>query len=218
VSIARDHRLAAEVAARIGSCPSADELSSAREGDLMEHLASCKACSEALAMLDGSESADAEALEELPPDVEQRSERLIRAATSDGTSRRGWGVLSAVAAIALVAVGVWLLRDTEVTQPVYRDSQYGIVRTLLAEGRALPREDFLLRWSAVDGVSHYDLEVATEALEPIVRAEGLTEPEYVVSPAELVELPSGARLIWQVDAVYPGGRTIRSTTFVTPLE
>ena len=223
---ARDDRLAADVAARIGSCPAADELRGYHEGDLRqgdrsriaEHLTSCKACSEALTFLGGTVVPDDEHVEEIPPDVERRSEELIRAATGSGRSRRGWGVLSAAAAVALMAIGVWLLRDAGVTEPVYRDSQGGIVRSLLAEGQALPRESFLLRWSAVDGVSHYDLEVATETLDPIVRAEGLTDPQYVVDPAELVELSSGARLIWQVDAVLPGGRTIRSTTFVTPLE
>jgi hypothetical protein len=45
-------------------------------------------------------------------------------------------------------------------------------------------------------------------------ADDLTVAEVLVDPQRLTRLPPGARLFWQVDAIFPGGRS-SSPTFVT---
>lgn len=230
----REDRLAGEVTSRIDGCPEADELQRFADGELSgevrrrveSHLDSCSACTEATAWLRGGGAAeDGDLAAELPAEVDARNERLVGAITGNAplrrrTSIRRWSGLAAAAVLATVAVGVWQLRDspTPRREPVYRAADNGTVRSQVPRDRPLPRSDFVLRWSIDGGVSHYDLLVSTDALDPIAEVKGLTEPEHRLDPRLLDGLEPGAKLIWQVEAVRPGGVRVRSDTFVTAVE
>jgi hypothetical protein len=229
----REDRLAGEVTSRIDGCPEADELQRFADDELNgevrrrigSHLESCSACTEAAAWLRGGGAAeDGDLAAELPAEVEARNERLVGAITGDAplrgrTSVRRWTGLAAAAALAIVAVGVWQLRDSPgPREPVYRAADNGTVRSHVPRDRPLPRSDFVLRWSIDGEVSHYDLLVSTDALDPIAEVQGLTESEHRLDPRLLDGLEPGAKLIWQIEAVRPGGVRVRSDTFVTAVD
>jgi hypothetical protein len=56
--------------------------------------------------------------------------------------------------------------------------------------------------------------VTTEHLDLLAAVTDLSEPELVVDPASLAGVPSGTRILWQVEALLPGGERVVSPTFV----
>jgi hypothetical protein len=123
----------------------------------------------------------------------------------------------ALAASLLVAVGIY--REAVVpSQPTYRASQEATVRSLLAAGQALPREAAVLRWTPVAGATSYDVSVSTEDLRQVASAHGQTATAYQLPKEALASLPQGAKLLWQVDAVFPDGHHVTSPTFTTALQ
>ena len=229
----REDLLAGEVGARIEGCPDADRLRRFAKGELPDeerqeitrHVEGCDACTEAVAWLrGGAASEEGDLAHELPPEVEGRTERVLGALSGRAPLRskspvRAWGWLAAAAVLALVAVGLWQFGDPRTPEePVLRAADNGTIRSLVPADTPLPRDAVLLRWSASGEVSHYDLQVSTDALDPIAEVKGLTEPEYLVDVTLLENLESGAKLIWQVETVRPGGVRVRSDTFVTVVE
>lgn len=123
---------------------------------------------------------------------------------------RNWG-LAAAAALVMGVVGLQFFQKP----PEYRGDQAG-VHSVLAEGKALPRERFLLKWSVPAPVgATYGVQVSTEDLRVVASAEGLKAPEYQVPASALAGLPPGAKLFWKVDADLPSGSRLTSPTFVT---
>ncbi|HEX3556959.1 MAG TPA: hypothetical protein VIA62_27355 [Thermoanaerobaculia bacterium] len=124
---------------------------------------------------------------------------------------------AALAAGLLVAVGVY--RQAIVpSQPIYRETQQTQVRSLLPAGQALPRQAAVLRWTPLAGAASYDVSVSTEDLRQVATAQGQTAAQYRLPPAALAGLPAGARLLWQVDALFPDGHHVTSPTFTTLLQ
>lgn len=123
---------------------------------------------------------------------------------------RNWG-LAAAAALALSVVGVqWFQKP-----PEYRGQQ-AAVHSQVAEGKSLPRERFLLKWSVpTPAGATYGVQVSTEDLRVVASAEGLKVTEYQVPAKALSGLPAGAKLFWKVDADLPSGSHLTSPTFVT---
>lgn len=187
-------------------CPEADRIWSAVRGELapretrevVDHTASCPACAEAwrLAVEIGREAAEG---------------TLAKPAATT----RGWDWRwAAAAAIALVAAGVLLWqRGREPSGAVFRQAGAGDIRSLVPEGRPLPRESFVLRWTGAPEGSTYDVAVLTQELQAVVEADGLEEPELRVPEQDLRDVPSGAELYWYVDAELPGGAHVTSRTF-----
>lgn len=176
--------------------------------DVVEHTARCPSCAEdwrlALALWQQETAAAAPA----PLRVSPRVRRL-----------RTWG-LAAAAALALAVVGVqWLWQPTSPTSPVYRDGEQKAIQSQVADGRALPRDRFVLRWTApVPAGATYGIEVSTEDLQEVASAEGLREPRYQVPAAALKDFPAGSRLLWKVEADLPKGGHVSSQTFVTEVQ
>ena len=57
--------------------------------------------------------------------------------------------------------------------------------------------------------------MTTEDLQVLATAADLTASEFEVEPAVLARLPSGARVLWQVDVSLPNGERLTSSTFIT---
>jgi hypothetical protein len=204
---------ASDVAPDPASCPTPETLWSAVRGELpaeqmrevVDHVAACAACAE-----DWRLAAELVRQEE-------------KAATVPGKVIPGrfgrWRPLAAAAALAaglLIAVGVY--RTQPVQEPTYREVQHAGIRSLLPEGQALPRQAAVLRWSPLAGAVSYEVQVSTEDLRTVATAKGQTATEYRVPESALAGLPSGARLLWQVDAVRPDGTHENSQTFITPVK
>jgi len=127
-------------------------------------------------------------------------------------SRRMWP-LAAAAAVLLAAGGSWLvMRDR--AADVVREQPGVTITSLLGRDPTLAREMFRLRWTPAPAGSRYDVRVTTEDLRVIATASDLNAAEFMLEPDRLAALAPGARVLWQVDAVLPGGARVSSPTFV----
>jgi hypothetical protein len=125
--------------------------------------------------------------------------------------RRQWIAMAAV--LGLAVLGLSLFQWTRPAQPVFRQADETSVRSLLAEGKELPREHCLLRWSGAEPGVRYDVLVTTEELVEISRADDLTASEYLVPEEAFAGLPDGAGFLWRVGLTYPDGSHRDSETF-----
>jgi hypothetical protein len=199
-------------------CLPADTILTAVRGELhphelrqaLDHLASCASCSEDWRLAADIERQSSESATSASP----RSAKVIQGRFG------GWRPLMAAAALAaglLIAVGVYRTGGLNPQPPTYREAGDAAVHSLLAEGQALPRQGAVLRWSAVLGAASYDVRISTDDLRPVQTAEGLAATEYRIPDASLASLPAGAKLLWQVEAVFPDGTSRSSATFTNPL-
>ena len=177
------------------------ELRGAEAQEIIEHTAVCAACAE-----DWRLAVALQKPESATNNVVDATERF-----SAARRLRNWS-LAAAAALAIGVVGVQWMQQ----QPIYRDGDQVTIQSLVEEGQALPREQFLLRWSALETQgATYDVEVSTEDLRVIASADDLTQPQFQVPADALAGLPPGTRLLWKVDADLPDGGSVSSPTFVT---
>jgi hypothetical protein len=207
-------------AAPVGACPEPERLWAAVRGELppaemrevLDHVAACPACAEdwRLAAELAGRDAGVRPVADLADFAARRRTRPL------------WTALAAAAAVSFLAVGLYFqqARDAGLRPPAeYRGGEGVAVRALDAQ-KALSRGAARLRWQLDPPApgARYDVRVTTEELAPIAEASGLAEPELVVPAESLAALPSGARLLWRVEAVLPGGERVASKTFTVRLE
>jgi hypothetical protein len=195
----------AEDAAPGPDCPDPVRLWDATRGDLppadaqavILHTVECPSCAEAWRLA-----------RELRADVDPRRD----------VARTQWlgGALPLAAALVavLLAGGVVLREDRGTVASRYRDQDRPGLHAQTDEGRPLPRASFVLRWSSFGEGARYDLRVATSELAVVYRARGLVATNHHVPADALAGLPSGTRLLWQIEASAPDGTRTTSPTFV----
>jgi hypothetical protein len=169
---------------------------------LLDHAASCAACTVAWRM--AREQARADGVS------------LALESKAANAARWRWLRYGAAAAVVVLAVGLvvqrWPQRD--VTAPAFRATSVHAIRSSLPDGGALPRAAFRLRWSPGPPGTRYAIRVTDDKLSPIAEAAGLDAPEFQVSEAALGRLAPGASVLWQVQAVFPDGTRVSSDTFL----
>jgi len=202
-------RSAASRARPTRECPAPDrfwaalrrELPSSQVRDLVDHTVTCPSCAQAWRLA-------REVAEGLGPATERQRER----------TRWTWGALAAVATL-LIAVAIPLFRMAlGPGTPAYRDTEDAAVRSLLDEAVPLPPDRCVLRWTRGPSGCRYDIQVTTEALVPVARAEALASPEFKVQASALIGLPPGTRLLWRVETILEDGTRVSSVTFLTTLQ
>jgi hypothetical protein len=177
------------------------ELPAAERRALVERMATDRALAEAWRMANELWRASQET-------AEAKAERRAPAWT--------WSMewLAAAAVLMVVVTGAVVLWRGEPGGNVLRDQTPAAVESLVAPDAVLPRDAFRLRWTPGPAGSRYEVRVTTEELRLLATAADLTAPELVVTPAQLVDVASGARVLWQVDLVLPDGARVASQTFV----
>jgi hypothetical protein len=139
------------------------------------------------------------------------------AATGPAPAARVWmrpALAAAAVVFAAAAVGVWLQLSRPIGDSTFRDPGGYAIESLVPNEAALPRDAFRLRWTPGPDDSRYHVRVTTEDLRVLATVPDVAEPELVVTPDLLAGVAPGARVLWQVDATLPGGRTVSSQTFV----
>ena len=123
--------------------------------------------------------------------------------------------LAAAAALVLITTIVTIqYRRSGPAGDEFRVAPGATVQSLVPDDASLPRDEFRLRWTPGPENARFRVRVTTEDLRILVSAGELMEPELVVSPAALADVPSGARILWQVEMALPAGPTITSSTFI----
>jgi hypothetical protein len=130
-------------------------------------------------------------------------------------SRPAWGAV-ATAALVLIVVGVSLQPGNDT--PTVRGGDTLAVVSRLPEEAPLPRADLVLRWSEGPAGTRWALQLSSEDLSLVHRADSLATSEYRVPAEVLAALPAGTKLLWQVEARLPDGRVQRSATFVNRIQ
>jgi hypothetical protein len=131
-------------------------------------------------------------------------------------SRPVWGAL-ATAALVLVVVGVSLRQGPD-DLPRMRGGETVAIASGVPEDAPLPREHCVLRWSGGPEGTRYSLQLSSDDLSVVHREESLARNEYPVPAEVLAKLPSGTKLLWQVEARLPDGQVRRSATFMNRIQ
>ncbi len=193
-----------------GDCPDSErilkvvlgELSSRQNRAFAEHAAECPACTL------GWRIAREYALE---------AGLLAPVSAGRRLAFRLWLPLGAAAAAALVGVAFLATRiQQEAPVPtLLRAAPEETIEALQGDGEMLPREEFILRWSAMSEGSRYSVRVTDARLSHLAASSPQKETEFLVPAAALASLESGAIVLWQVEATLPDGRRVVSGSFAT---
>jgi len=190
-------------------CPAPEDLWALTRGELPEqsarriilHSSRCAQCGSALRM----------ALE-----LGERLDPVVAAPNVTPLRRRlavGMGVALAIAA-TIVAV------------PHLRQSETGIherggttdgVRSLVP-GTPRPRSGLVLEWTAYPGAVRYQVTLASADLRVLFQKAGVSGTRVDVPETAVASVPRGARLVWEVEAILPDVRAIKSAAFDLILE
>jgi hypothetical protein len=220
----REHRLAAEIAARASGCPGADDLQRFHEGSLTgtdrdavaAHVEGCHPCSEALEFLEWEQAEATQPEADVPRDVERRVDALIDGASGPPRASRArflWsGALRIAAGVALVgALSVlgyqWLDRRAV-------DEDLGELRgdTPLELVHPVARIDTppdAMRWVAHPQALTYRIILLDENLEEVwVRKTEDSTPALAPDAEAIAALAPGGRYTWQVEALDAVGAVI----------
>jgi hypothetical protein len=130
---------------------------------------------------------------------------------------QGWPRWLALAAMLLLTVGVgwWFTRSSP--EPVYRGSAQPAIVSVLPADAVLARARPVLQWRGIEG-ARYRVKVLTPQLELIDESPELSASEYRVEKTVLERVPSGGRLLWQVEGRLRDGTVVVSPTFTARLE
>ncbi|NOK23391.1 hypothetical protein [Corallococcus carmarthensis] len=131
--------------------------------------------------------------------------------------RPAWAAMAAMLVVLVGTVVVVRQQQSRVDPDRIRGGAAEAIASQVPEATALPREQFVLRWSGVPQAVSWSVQVSSEDLKLFHRAERLESREYTVPADVLAELPSGARILWQVEARLPDGSVQRGSTFVNRL-
>jgi len=125
----------------------------------------------------------------------------------------------ALAAVLLVGISLPLLFHKTSHQPLLRGSYSDEILNLLGETRALPRENFVLRWrDTSDHAVSCDLLLMGQDLQEVFSAEKLQSGKFRVDPEELMDLDGGETILWQLKCHRRNGEIQASKTWSIAIE
>lgn len=167
----------------------------------LAHVGSCSRCRTELALF--REIAREESTEEETLAAAWIAGELRRRNNVVAFRPRSWRVLSAIAAVLVLAIGAafWLQSreprfDSGLDGPnVYRSARM----ELLAPAGDLAQPPNELRWTAVPNASRYRVRIS-EVDATVVWSAEATEPHAALPPAVMARFAPGKSLLWDVQA------------------
>jgi len=198
-------------------CPAAAQLWAGVTGELapeevrkvVDHTARCADCSIAwrVALEVNRETSEAPVAALLP-----FHSRPARSLLLPG----GLTLLAAGIAGALFFQGPWTHPNRNDSLELERGAKRPLdSRTALG---VQPRDAVVLRWSPYPGAERYSVTVMSPSLEVLFRGFGVSTAELRIPPEALSAQPSGGRVLWSVQAILPGGRTVDSDVFTVDFQ
>ncbi|RKG92670.1 hypothetical protein [Corallococcus terminator] len=163
------------------------------------------------------EMSRAAAKADAPAKVLSLTDRKAAQGKRSWSGRPAWAAMAAMWVVLVGGVLVWRQQQREDPERI-RGGEAEAITSGVPEATALARDRFVLRWSGVPQATHWSVQVSSEDLKVFHRVERLEQREYTVPAPVLAELPSGARVLWQVEARLPDGSVRRSSTFVNRLQ
>ena len=124
---------------------------------------------------------------------------------------------AAAAVLAVALLGILRVADPIPAGPVYRTAD-AVIRSLVPEDAALPRERAVLRWTPVGEDAVYSIEVGKVDLTTLASARELDRTEFTIPPEALEQVEPGESIAWQVEAQLPDGRRVASEAFLHRIE
>lgn len=190
-------------------CPSPDELWAVTRGELDQgslrtivlHSSRCARCGSALRIARemGEQLAPAAAFNVVPF-------RRVRLGVSIGLA----------AAIAATVIIVPYLRPVDSGIHERGGAPEGIRSLVPSAPRS--RSGLVLEWSPYPAAVRYQVSLAAPDLRVVFQKTGVSGTRVEVPEAALASVPRGGRLVWNVEATLPDGRTVQSPAFDLVLE
>ena len=181
--------------ATMGALPAAETLK------LVEHSVGCASCAQAFRL---ARELAAE-LEPAPLPLRARDGIWTPAIRK---------TLFAITGLAAAAAMFFVVQKP--SAPIYRAD--AIELTSRIQPASLPREQFILRWSALAAGTRYSVNVATPDLNVLFAHGGLVQAEVQVPASALAKVAAGSQVVWRVTALLADGRRIESTAFLTAVQ
>lgn len=183
--------------------PDAEELYEAASGNLdrarrleiVDHVAKCGECTQAW---------------KIALDVGARDAKA-------SVTQRPWRFALAASVILAVGLVTYLVIPVEQGTPQYREGVDPLA-PVSAIGSSLPRDQFVLRWSAGPQGTSYVVRLSTADLAALLVKSDIAATELVVPSSVLANVKAGEELLWQVEARLPDGRRVVSQTYVVRVE
>jgi hypothetical protein len=188
--------------------PDAEELYEAASGNLererrleiIDHVAKCAECTQAWRIA-----------------LEAGAREAASSVTQRPLTQRPWRFALAASVILAVGLVTYLVIPVDHGVPQYRDVVDPLA-PVSAIGSTLPRDRFVLRWSAGPPGTTYGIRLSTADLAPLLTQSGIAVTELVVPAPVLANVKAGEELLWQVEARLPDGRRVVSQTYVVRAE
>ena len=183
--------------------PDPEELYEAASGNLdrdrrleiIDHVAKCAECTQAWRI----------ALE-----VGARS-------TKTSVTRHPWHFALAASVILAVGLVTYLVIPVDQGTPQYREGADPLA-PVSAIGSTLPRDQFVLRWSAGPPGTTYLVRVSSADLAPLLDQSDIAATELAIPGSVLANVKAGDELFWQVEARLPDGRRVASHTYAVRVQ
>jgi hypothetical protein len=121
--------------------------------------------------------------------------------------------IAAAAVVVLAAGAALVVRDRSPEGDTFRGGNGYVVQPTVAGEPTIPRDAFVLRWTAGPEGTRYEVRVTTEEVQVVFTAADVTTPQVTVPAERLAQLPAGSRVLWQVEATLPSGDSVSSQTF-----
>ena len=173
----------------------AGNLDRARRLEIIDHVAKCAECTQAWRI----------ALE-----VGAREAKVP-------VTQRPWRFALAASVILAVGLVTYLVIPVDHETPQYREGVDPLA-PVSAIGSTLPRDQFVLRWSAGPAGTTYLVRLSTADLGSLLVKSDIAATELVVPGSVLANVKTGEELLWQVEAQLPDGRRVVSETYAVQLE
>ena len=183
--------------------PDAEELYEAASGNLerarrleiVDHVAKCAECTQAW---------------QIALDVGARGSQVA-------VTRRPWHFALAASVILAVGLVTYFVIPVDQGTPQYREGVDPLA-PVSAIGSTLPRDRFVLRWSAGPPGTTYMVRLSTADLAPLLDQSDIVATELVIPGSMLANVKAGEQLFWQVEARLPDGRRVASHTYAVRVQ